>query len=271
MLTEKEVKERATTPEKALDVSIQHHEENLTLSGAEIRKIYDDGGVILGITLCGLCKYYGSGATPSNSDCARCVLGIEEKQGCLAGTQYCRLADALIEWKNSDGSFSDYRVEQFKMVELLKKLKRENYGKCEKKAELRHGDYGYDYDGDPCMTLQLHDGGSGATLHKSNAGSAYAYTNKPSNSAFVPITKLGNIFDDLKRNSEDLERLEMNAGTANRSQTGKKLAIGFNNNGCLFVGVGRGLREIAHYTLDQATEIHQKLGQMIATIKRKKK
>lgn len=63
---------------------------------------------------------------------------------------------------------------------------------------LRHGDYGLDSYNRPCIELQLQDG-MGTELHRSRAGSTYAYTNEwPKTSrVFKVLTVMGNIFDDI--------------------------------------------------------------------------
>ncbi len=73
---------------------------------------------------------------------------------------------------------------------------------------------------------------------------------------------LGNIFDDLKRNSKDLREFEVTSdGEINTASGLFSLQRGGNgmdwitcNNHC--------------FTIDKLIEIHQKLGQMIATMKR---
>ena len=185
MLTVKEVKERATTPEKALDVSIQHHEENLELSEEEVRAKANTG--LLGDHICGLCVHH-------DQDCSSCILEQNDHDCCDDSSQFSKTVSALNNWRKDGAPFSDYRVEQFKMVELLKKLKRENYGKskCEGSPKLRLGDYGYTCDkGDPRILIEYngqpsHVGKTGILKHPS--------INMPMKSEFV----LGNIFDDLK-------------------------------------------------------------------------
>jgi hypothetical protein len=70
---------------------------------------------------------------------------------------------------------------------------------------------------------------------------------------------LGNIIDDLKRNAEDLEKFDVYGG-------GTRLFIRLQDNDIVF-DIG-GFTSTMH-KINKATEIHQKLGQLIATAKRK--
>ncbi len=80
----------------------------------------------------------------------------------------------------------------------------------------------------------------------------------------IEAVKLGNIFDDLKRNSEDLEEFRVVTTCC---------SSGFLN--VLIVESGINFNIVKEnrigkcFTVDEATEIHQKLGQLIATAKRK--
>ncbi len=125
------------------------------------------------------------------------------------------------------------------------------------KPELRHGDYGFDKDDDGCMVLQLHDGDSGKTLHESHAGSRYAYVNEPKGDAFVPKVKLGNIFDDLKALAEPLEEFQIcNIKFGLTDANGKLLEIRIDG-------------EMWWLSERDTINLHQKLGRLIATAKRK--
>lgn len=75
---------------------------------------------------------------------------------------------------------------------------------------------------------------------------------------FVPYC-LGNLVDDLKRNSEDLEKFKF---CDTRGDCGVLEIIDKD----IWVGTDR-LQNL--YSIRQATEIHQKLGQILATAKRK--
>lgn len=76
-------------------------------------------------------------------------------------------------------------------------------------------------------------------------------------------TKLGNIFDDLKRNSEDLREFEVIPSGCDRHGFAAKL-------GCSCILMGE-IGDPWFFCIDEAIEVHQKLGQLIATAKRKQK
>jgi len=137
------------------------------------------------------------------------------------------------------------------------------------KPKLRHGDYGYDFEGDPCMSLQLHNG-AGCTLHRSCAGKKYAYTCKTLNACYVPKVVLGNIFDDLERNSKDLEKFEVKS-THFHGKFKRKLEfimVRPHETGCVNI-YGENSKDYGTFEREDIIEIYQKLGQLIATAKRR--
>lgn len=81
---------------------------------------------------------------------------------------------------------------------------------------------------------------------------------------FADIHIVGNYIDDLKRNEVDLEGFEVTAKCAHDTE-------GFSAfiDGVVSINIGN-IGDIWSYSLDQAIEIHQKLGQLIATYKRRK-
>jgi len=262
MLTEQEVIERATTPEKALDVSIQHHEENLTLSEEEVREATKDCGV-LKRSLCGLCTFHRFTGT-SASPCDKCILGVGDTPCYNSESQYKHTNLALDNWLTGNGSFADYRIEQFKMVELLKGLRVEQkklFAELEK-PKLRHGDYGIDVSGHSSLVVRQDASG---VLRAGGSSGFYEHITIESLTESKPDVILGNIFDDLKRNSEDLRSFTVQNCTdslyayigTDVGGKNKGVQIDLSSN-CLL------------YSLEDATKIHQKLGQMLATIRRDK-
>lgn len=140
--------------------------------------------------------------------------------------------------------------------ETAKNLKQE-FGK-EEKPELRHGDYGYDKNGIGRLVIDNQGSGRRRTAVKNglweNLGDEW-----PANEATV----LGNIFDDLKRNAEDLEEfcrkdLDTNCVGGNPFVVkieGSSISFRLPKNYCAF-------------GFTEAQEIHRKLGQLIATAQR---
>ena len=81
------------------------------------------------------------------------------------------------------------------------------------------------------------------------------------------LVKLGNIFDDFKRNSEDLEVFTVKTY---RRNLGLSVGLTINPKDAVYFNIGTGPTFVCtHLELDKAIELHQKLGQLIATAKRK--
>ena len=132
------------------------------------------------------------------------------------------------------------------------------------KPKLKHGDYGRDTDGVSWMVL-LRKGF--LEVFDKICGSGVIVKD-----AWPTQNKLGNIFDDLERNSEDLEEFDIEAGKAVSHQKGDKLEIGLSikpRNLLYITTHSEDRSHYMHFDIDQATEIHQKLGQMIASSIRK--
>lgn len=132
-----------------------------------------------------------------------------------------------------------------------------------KKPKLKHWDYGYHRDGSKRLFLKTDKGLRAIYENGKDA-------NETSTAGAIRdqlYTILGNISSDLERMKEDLKEFEVKA-----SLNEKTIEVGrsIEPNDLIFFGVGiPGKREIMHINLDKATEIHQKLGQVIATAKRK--
>ena len=70
-ITKEEVREHATTPERALDISIKHHQQIVDATEEEFETQRDTRTHPLGPDLCGLCQHY----TPNRWDgCGECPL-----------------------------------------------------------------------------------------------------------------------------------------------------------------------------------------------------
>ncbi len=67
-ITAEQVKAYATTPERALDISVRHHQQNVDATEAELAT---QAKPLNGL-LCGLCRYYDR---PGNGGCVSCPLG----------------------------------------------------------------------------------------------------------------------------------------------------------------------------------------------------
>ncbi len=122
--------------------------------------------------------------------------------------------------------------------------------------KLRHGDYGTRPENTYFVCIQ------------SNIRGKLEYANECGLVQDSDLTQpliSGNIFDDLKRNSEDLR--DWHSPEAEGKGVVQKESIIMRLKGPdIWLGT---CGNSAWYTLDQATEIHQKLGRLIATAKRR--
>jgi len=127
-----------------------------------------------------------------------------------------------------------------------------------KKPKLKHGDYGYNTRGSYFVLLSIESG----PLQPFDLSAIYAngetdgscYVDYPGNE----YTILGNIFEDLKRNSEDLtefEQMDCDGDVANFSVNEDEIYIDF-------------IKCSQRFCLPEAEEFYQKFGQMLATLKR---
>jgi len=127
--------------------------------------------------------------------------------------------------------------------------------------KLRHWDYGYDEDGDPCLMTGVQDSDELKAID--------AIALAPDGAYYKVREVKGNledIFCDLERNSKDLyyfEAADYQRGTSFKIEILNKRLLLWTTTGSRQARLG--CRDI---TLDEAIEIHQKLGQLIATQQR---
>ena len=110
------------------------------------------------------------------------------------------------------------------------------------KPELRHGDYWYSNPGDPRLFI---------------GGEVYGISGSRGMRGRELEIITGNLVDDLKRNKVDLTGFSFDVHTCHFDLSGKMAHAPVHIAG-------------NWHTLDEAIEIHQKLGQMISTIQRRK-
>lgn len=91
-LTIEEVKKYATTPRKALEISIKHWWQNATATEKELRAYVREDGRYAPIRwrLCGLCKYH-------HLDCDVCPLKY-----CYNKSEYDQAVKVLEVWYNNE-------------------------------------------------------------------------------------------------------------------------------------------------------------------------
>lgn len=142
----------------------------------------------------------------------------------------------------------------------------------EKEPKIRHGDYGY-YEYLGSMSGRIF---TQATEHTTIRG----YDNngvcvqQDALNAICNYTLLGNIFDDLKRMREGLEEFEMRSKNYNGAIE-FKLGHSHNGHSCYCDKTSPTMiwinpKKEGWFSLDEAADLHQKLGQVIATAKRDK-
>ncbi len=107
-LTEAQIKKHATTPTKALNISIKHWQQIVDATASETNEapLYFNYA-----EYCGTCLYYCN-------DCLRCPI-----RSCGSGSQWDDVATAFCDWERSEVSFAVYKKECRKMLKLLKSLK----------------------------------------------------------------------------------------------------------------------------------------------------
>lgn len=134
----------------------------------------------------------------------------------------------------------------------------------EKPREIRHGDYGYWKNGLPYMAIkrddkQLHEWACDEHLVTAKGNWNFGMDDK--------FTPFGNIFDDLKRLSEDLEFTE------SICSNGYHAHARLDKDGTIYLYSGWDNKgdDKGYAHLEDVITFHQKLGQLIATAKRRKK
>ncbi|MCK5017488.1 MAG: hypothetical protein KAS32_10510 [Candidatus Peribacteraceae bacterium] len=144
-----------------------------------------------------------------------------------------------------------------------------------KKPELRRGDYGYDEKDGTCILV-------GSTLRHMNynAFPLTAYDCNGIACGYVSgsevltrsIIRIGNIFDDLERNSVDLDRFVVEDIYPQHDELKVEITNSlWTESDCVrfWVKYGKsGTHMHTKHNLDQTIEIHQKLGQVIAKMQR---
>lgn len=120
-LTEKQVKKHATTPAKALNISIKHWQQIVDATAKETKayKVPDPlpnlSMYLVQADLCGLCQFY-------KYECNDCILmPPEDESGC--GGQWEATYNAFEYWLIYRRGFRDFKKEARKMLKILKSLK----------------------------------------------------------------------------------------------------------------------------------------------------
>lgn len=269
---ERAEKEGKGTQLEAAECSLKRWEQGAECTYEELRDGMLSGEAVFGSDNCG-------------DYCALCWYREKNKEGnyceikCIGNGNFSCCSDfykAREAFDNFQTDTSRYNCDLFqtKAKALCEVIQKFMEGLQEPKmAEFKHGDYGY-------------SGFGNCAVHIGNGKDSVAHfedhTIRCSGRIQDGIHKmpvLGNIFSDLARNAEDLREFVITDGIAdnttlqcslidkekyNKDKNGEDrcICIEAKQNGqkCSFVG-----------TIAQAKEIHQKLGQIIATALRDKR
>ncbi len=130
----------------------------------------------------------------------------------------------------------------------------------EEKPELRHGDYGYyhGYKSDPVIFVKKKARNDELIIVNTEGVCDFSLTDYNKKESII----LGNIFDDLKQNAEDLKEFEV--GYKDKSNDSKVKFVLLKDGIQMKVG-----HEYFTTALKQFEKLHQKLGQLIASAKRR--
>ena len=247
-LSQEEIKRRAKeSPEEALNVSIEGWEQKCEVleQGGNVSGHYSTGN-------CGLCERFHQS---NGRACPGCVLddgNAGKSSACCQEFQNFINSPTLT---NAQTMLNRLYLERGKRYGQPKK----EPCKTEKPKELRHGDYGY-RDNKPVIMFKGNDYSTVEQGKHFQAGADMVFSNSME-SHTGGYAKLGNIFDDLERNSKDLEEFEYELG-------GVSMCIRLHGKG---ISWGRTLAfgaQMQEPNIEKVIKYHQKLGQLIAYAKR---
>ncbi len=280
-ITTERVAEQAKLGEiPALECSLLHHEQGRDADWVELRDAIKDDKFNLGEDLCACCQ-------SGDKRCADCLLG---SYWCRDSKEWNGLKDSyfgLYQAVYSNANFKAFQEAEADLCTYIegviakKKAKekkqnklcpdcKHNGGNCissddcvnfepkhkESKPALRHGDYGLGKNswGDPKSRIIIRN-------------ETYNQYGKVCDSANRKNDIwLGNIFDDLARNAEDLDRFEIrHDGESGKNHWGNVTSHIHSDGDKIWLWVGT---NSAYYNFDQITEIAHKLLQEVATAKK---
>ncbi len=112
-LTKEEVREYATTPARALDISIKHHQQNVDATEEELDKQFAP----LAEDLCGLCWYYRKG---NSGSCDKCPLGQDTSTCFQQGSLY---QEVRAQWSGETKNHESFIKAETALLNRLKQLR----------------------------------------------------------------------------------------------------------------------------------------------------
>lgn len=266
-ITQEQAKKAAEQGElPALECSLEHHQQGRDASKSELIEAIINNNFDLGREVCACCQFVGKTTDGQEwSKCERCSLG---KQFCWKDVE--TVWDKIrSSWTVLTDDYSNEKVKSFQEAEaelctyieaVIEKVKVKEK-KCEKyEPKLRHGDYGH-YESGGFWWAWERKGFLELFGTVEGSGRRIQDTIQDTRS---DIVKDGNHVDDLERNSQDLEEFEMQTAGGGILQIKQR-------NFCTGEAGVRFNIDGFHATaaLNQAIEIHQKLGQVVAYVKRK--
>ncbi|KKN08272.1 hypothetical protein LCGC14_1058370 [marine sediment metagenome] len=188
-----------------------------------------------------------------------------------AEAKVCTYIEGVLEKKRAEGKESDKSCPDCNHWHRKNRSCQECMGGSnfqpkstkESPPALRHLDYGINDDGHIRLVIIERHSNNPIVWNKYGIGNPNGRDPKKD-------IWLGNLADDLARNAEDLDNYET---TTKFNGSGVKLKIGVTVNpvDLIYFKVGGTYNgHQVHANIDEATEIHRKLGQLIATAIRKK-
>lgn len=275
----------------ALENSLKHHCQGRDADWMPLKDAIESGVFEISGADCACCRKWGKRGTGKPEECPLYTDGCGWDE-CCGGT----VADVknyyyMLSRDYSNANFKAFQEAEAKVCDYIeavleKERAKEKKAECEgckhscpscsnrpcrdcsnrslwvakekeSKPKLRHGDYGYDHTGRPCMSLKIQGEDTSTTKPQRRASNLYAYPYDLHTDIFEVRTVLGNIFDDLKRNSQDLREFEVD-------HLNVILSKQFGTDVVLF----KSICSNRTFTIDEAIKFHQKLGQMLATAQR---
>ncbi len=120
-LTPEQVKKRATTPEKALKVSIETWEAKRNATNGQAKWAYARGKMDSGSPECGMCIYYGYGDKEVEESCGVCP--VHDDGGRVCCDVWAVAIHLFYVWETTK-SEEDWLAFQTKARKVLARLKK---------------------------------------------------------------------------------------------------------------------------------------------------
>ena len=298
-LTQEQVQEASKDELSALECSWTHHHQGATADYVELRDAIKGGRFSIGPFWCSMCKRSGCGCqaccltADSHAD-HQCCDGIYykvyvafsdlEKDFSNANFKAFQDAEAKIctyirdvidkkraEKKKDDTPFlklcinckhEDIISNKKPCCDCISESRKAKWEPEESKPGLRHGDYAFDTINRPNVLLGH---GRGILAHFAD-GHTEPFGERFDGKYIIDgRSKLGNIFDDLARNAEDLEEFEVSGQYDEKTQKTFVAKISRSNDIWIHINTCS-----SNFSFDRATEIAHKILQEVATAKRKK-